>query len=129
VTRAAVVRWHRLRLRVQDNEHVRDLSKLNRELSRTLFIVSESRAHTVLQQENVLVIPDWDGMPAGDRVLLDMLPLLEILSKQDVLDVRAVCQSYRGKDVVAEFRRRMDEAAVQLAHKQAATPRSRFGFG
>lgn len=117
---------------MQGNEHVRDLSKLNRDLSRTLFIVGESRAHTVLQQENVLVIPDWEDMDTHDRTLLDMLPLLEILSKQDVLDVRAVCQSYRGKDVVQEFRRRMEEAAAQraaAASAQKAAQRPRFSFG
>jgi mitochondrial import inner membrane translocase subunit TIM50 len=112
---------------VQGNEHVRDLSKLNRDLSRTLFIVGESRAHTVLQQENVLVIPDWKGMDPSDRTLLDILPLLEILSKQDVLDVRVVCQSYKGTDVVQEFRSRLEAAASKAA--QAAQPtRTRFGF-
>lgn len=112
---------------VQGNEHVRDLSKLNRDLSRTLFIVGESRAHTVLQQENVLIIPDWTGMDSSDRTLLDILPLLEILSKQDVLDVRVVCKSYKGTDVVQEFRSRMEAAATQAA-KAAKPTRSRFGF-
>lgn len=112
---------------VQGNEHVRDLSKLNRDLSRTLFIVGESRAHTVLQQDNVLIIPDWTGMDSSDRTLLDILPLLEILSKQDVLDVRVVCQSYKGTDVVQEFRTRMEAAATQAA-KAAQPTRSRFGF-
>jgi mitochondrial import inner membrane translocase subunit TIM50 len=112
---------------VQGNQHVRDLSKLNRDLSRTLFIVGESNAHTVLQQENVLVIPDWKDMDSSDRTLLDILPLLEILSKQDVLDVRVVCQSYKGTDVVQEFRRRM-EAAANQPPKPVQPVRSRFGF-
>lgn len=68
--------------RMVDNVHVRDLSRLNRDLRRTLFIVSESNKHTVVQEENVLVVPDWDGMDPDDRTLLDILPLLEILSKQ-----------------------------------------------
>lgn len=68
--------------RMVDNLHVRDLSRLNRDLRRTLFIVSESNKHTVAQQENVLVIPDWEDMNPDDRTLLDILPLLEILSKQ-----------------------------------------------
>lgn len=114
---------------VQGNEHVRDLSKLNRDLSRTLFIVGESRARTVLQQENVLVIPDWKGMDPTDTTLLDILPLLEILSKQDVLDVRVVCQSYKDTDVVQEFRNRMEAAAAQVSIAKTAQPsRSRFGF-
>lgn len=112
---------------MQGNQHVRDLSKLNRDLSRTLFIVGESRAHTVLQQENVLVIPDWKDMDSSDRTLLDILPLLEILSKQDVLDVRVVCQSYKDTDVVNEFRTRMDAAANQVP-KAAQPTRTRFGF-
>lgn len=91
--------------------------------------MGESRAHTVLQQDNVLVIPDWTGMDSSDRTLLDILPLLEILSKQDVLDVRVVCKSYKGTDVVQEFRSRMEAAAAQQAAAKAAQPtRSRFGL-
>eukprot|EP00892_Ulva_mutabilis_P001158 jgi/Ulvmu1/11042/UM007_0223.1 len=122
-------RLYRNACRMVDNVHVRDLSRLNRDLRRTLFIVSESNAHTVAQHDNVLVIPDWEDMNPDDRTLLDILPLLEIVSKQDVLDVRVVCRSYKDKDVVAEFRSRMEQADRKQAQKASQSGRPRFAFG
>lgn len=48
---------------------------------------------------------------------------------QDVLDVRVVCRSYKDKDVVAEFRRRMEEADRKQAQKASQSARPRFSFG
>ena len=62
-----------------------------------------------------------------DTTLLDIVPLLELIWKQDVQDARAVCRSYHGKNVVEEFRRR-DRAPV-VRQPTAAPARRRFGFG
>ena len=124
---------------VQRNESMRDLTKLNRDLSQVVFVVSESRAHTVKPADNVLVIPDFKGAdpdkaaPAGDApqdtTLLDLVPLLELMWKNDVADTRVVCKSYAGKDVIAEFRARL---AADVAPKAAASRtggvRRRFGL-
>lgn len=98
---------------MQNNEAMRDLTKLNRDLSSVIFLVTESKKHTVEPSENCLVIPDYapadhtaadarsglGGAGGGggasapqDTTLLDIVPLLELIWKQDVPDTRAVCR-------------------------------------
>ena len=89
---------------LQHNEAMRDLSKLNRDLSNVIFLVTESKKATVEPSENCIVIPDYAPPAAGadvgsghggarhDTVLLDIVPLLELIWKQDVPDTRAVCR-------------------------------------
>jgi hypothetical protein len=138
----------------QDNENVRDLGKLNRDLSNVIFLTTESKKHTVEPADNVLVIPDYappgDGGGAStggtstggasteaprDTALLDIVPLLELIWRQDVPDARAVCRSYEGTNVVEEFRRRnaakAGRAAPAAGRAAAARPGllQRFGFG
>jgi hypothetical protein len=120
---------------LQDQENVRDLTKLNRDLSQVIFVVSESHKKNVLPAENVLVIPDFKpsdpdaGEFQQDTTLLDLVPLLELVWKQDVQDTRVVCRSYAGKDVVSEFRRRASAEAAARSRQSSRSPRLRFGFG
>jgi TFIIF-interacting CTD phosphatase-like protein len=120
---------------LQDHENVRDLTKLNRDLSKVIFIVSESHKKNVVPAENVLVIPDFmppdsdAPQPEQDTTLLDLVPLLELVWKQDVPDTRVVCRSYAGKDVVSEFRRRASAEAAAQSRQSRLSPRLRFGFG
>lgn len=117
---------------MQNNENMRDLSKLNRDLSQVIFVVTESKAKTVEPADNVLVIPDYDAANAPqDTTLLDVVPLLELVWKQDVPDTRVVCRSYQGKHVVDEFRKR-DSSTPRPA--TGGTPAGgagarRFGLG
>lgn len=125
---------------VQRNESMRDLTKLNRDLSQVVFVVTESRAHTVEPADNVLVIPDFKGADpekpghsgAGapqDTTLLDLVPLLELMWRNDVADTRVVCKSYAGKDVVQEFRARLAaDVAPKAAPSRTAGARRRFGL-
>lgn len=94
-------------LRAQNSQSMRDLTKLNRDLSRVVFVVAASKAGSVEPADNVLVIPDMDPVDTQDRTLTDILPMLELIVMRNVPDTRAVCRSYAGKDVVAEFRRRV----------------------
>jgi TFIIF-interacting CTD phosphatase-like protein len=122
---------------LQDNENMRDLTKLNRDLSQVIFLVSEAHKKNVEPADNVLVIPDFKPSEAAhaadapqDTTLLDIVPLLELIWKQDVPDSRIVCRSYSGKDVVSEFRRRASAEAVPKASSPTSrSPRLRFGFG
>jgi hypothetical protein len=131
---AAPLEW---KVCVQDNENMRDLTKLNRDLRNVIFIVTESKAKTVQPAENVLVIPDLapldsDAGTLQDTTLLDIVPLLELVWKQDVPDTRAVCKSYQGTNVVQEFRRRDGHKASPPAASPGSTakaPLRRFGFG
>jgi NLI interacting factor-like phosphatase len=91
----------------QRNQSVRDLTKLNRDLSRVVFVVAASKADSVEPADNVLVIPDMDPSDSNDHTLTDLLPMLELIVMRGVPDARAVCRSYAGKDIAAEFRRRV----------------------
>ena len=44
---------------VQNNENIRDLTKLNRDLPNVIYLVTESKAGTVEPSDNVLVLPDY----------------------------------------------------------------------
>lgn len=61
--------------------YVKDLSKLGRKLER-IVIIDNSPASYIFHQDNAIPVNSWfDDM--NDRELLDILPLLENLSKTD----------------------------------------------
>lgn len=79
-------RLYRDATKYQDGVHLKDLSKLNRDLARTIVIDSDSRSFQ-LQPHNGLKIPKWDRDPQ-DRALIDLIPFLESIVREDVPDVR-----------------------------------------
>ncbi|KAI3714180.1 hypothetical protein L1987_72774 [Smallanthus sonchifolius] len=68
-------RLSRAATRYQDGKHYRDLSKLNRDLSRVLF-VSGNALESCLQSENCVPVKPWK-CEAEDTTLLDLIPFLE----------------------------------------------------
>ena len=44
---------------MQNNENIRDLTKLNRDLPNVIYLVTESKAGTAEPSDNVLVLPDY----------------------------------------------------------------------
>ena len=58
-----------------DGHHVKDLSKLNRDLSKVIFVDFDSAA-AKLNPENVLRVPKWDGS-MSDTALVDLAELLK----------------------------------------------------
>lgn len=111
----------------QDGEHCRDLSKLNRDLSKVLFVTSKKREKTCMQPENTIVIDDWTNMDPSDTTLLDLVPMLQLIVLRQVPDTRTVCASYQGKDVVTTFRERMQSTAAST-EGAAEKPRRRSMF-
>eukprot|EP00891_Asterochloris_glomerata_P004037 jgi/Astpho2/4037/e_gw1.00063.287.1_t len=87
--------WHRGR-------HVRDLSKLNRDLSKVLFVTADENALS-MQPENAVKVSPWKLEP-GDHTLLDLLPFLEAIYSTHRGDVRAVLKTYEGQDIPSAFR-------------------------
>jgi len=110
-------RLYRQDTQYADGEHVRDLSKLNRDISQVLFLSADPHAYA-FQPQNALKLRRWGG-DFRDTTLLDIMPLLQMVALRGVQDVRDVVRSYDGEeDVAAAFKRRMAE--LQSAQKQKA---------
>ncbi|CAJ0950909.1 unnamed protein product, partial [Mesorhabditis belari] len=97
--------------------HVKDLSKLNRDLSKVIYIDFDP-ASFQLNPDNVLRMPKWEG-EMSDTALVDLAELLKTIHLSDVDDVRPTLQYYSSFDnPAAEFRKRAMYLAEQEAEKQ-----------
>ncbi|KAL6966058.1 mitochondrial inner membrane protein required for protein import [Sarracenia purpurea var. burkii] len=87
--------------RYQDGKHYRDLSKLNRDPAKILY-VSAHALESNLQPENSVPIKPWKLEP-DDTALLDLIPFLEYVARNRPADIRPVLASYQGHDIAKEF--------------------------
>lgn len=95
-----------------NGHHVKDLSKLNRDLKKVIYIDFDPQSFQ-LNPENVLRLPKWDG-DMEDTALLDLAELLKTIHLSDVDDVRPTLQYYsQFDDPAKEFRRRAQYLAEQ----------------
>ncbi|KAG2445863.1 hypothetical protein HXX76_000467 [Chlamydomonas incerta] len=114
---AVMHRLYRTDTQYLDGKHVRDLSKINRDLSHVLMISAKPEAWA-LQPSNTLKLKPWKGEP-GDTGLIDLIPFLQFLAMRRVKDVRDVVKSYDGvDDIPAAFRARLQEAAAHQRQGQ-----------
>lgn len=113
--------------------HARDLSRLNRDLRKVVYVTADKDT-AFLQPENALIIRSWgeeQNMDPKDTTLLDLMPFLESIIRFNVRDTREVVQSYRneqersGKDPPTIFKERMQEYKRKL-HKQRGESRTRM---
>lgn len=93
--------------RYVDGKHYRDLSKLNRDPAKVIYI-SGHALESSLQPENSVSIKPWQG-EAEDTALLDLIPFLEYVAKHRPADIRTVLASYQGRDIAKEFIERSKE--------------------
>ncbi|PXF41214.1 Mitochondrial import inner membrane translocase subunit tim50 [Gracilariopsis chorda] len=117
-------RLYRAETHYRNGVHVKDLSRLNRDLSRVI-VIDHDEKHVSMQPENCILIPKWDG-DASDTSLLDLIPVLEGVVRRDVKDVRNHIGVLRGKPLaegVAEYR------ALADAQMQAEGGRAISLFG
>uniref|UniRef100_A0A5B6YG82 Mitochondrial import inner membrane translocase subunit TIM50 n=1 Tax=Davidia involucrata TaxID=16924 RepID=A0A5B6YG82_DAVIN len=91
----------------QDGKHYRDLSMLNRDPSRILY-VSGQALESSLQPENSVPIKPWK-LESDDTALLDLIPFLEYVARNRPADIRPVLASYQGCDIAKEFIERSKE--------------------
>jgi len=89
--------------------HVRDLSRLNRDPRKTLYMTWDE-ATGARQPENVVRVSKWTGDP-GDTQLLDMIPVLQMIVETRMADVRDVARAYKGQDLPPAFRERVKRQA------------------
>lgn len=85
----------------QDGKCYRDLSKLNRDSSKILYL-SAHAFENCLQPENCVPIKPWVN-EVGDTNLTDLLPFLEYIAYNRPNDIRPLLSSYKGKDIATEF--------------------------
>ncbi|KAF9604903.1 hypothetical protein IFM89_011185 [Coptis chinensis] len=97
-------RLGRTATKYQNGKHYKDLSKLNRDPAKVIY-VSGHALETALQPDNCLEIKPWK-LEEGDTALLDLVPFLEFLAYRRPQDIRKVLESYRGCDVATEFHER-----------------------
>ncbi|GJS42253.1 mitochondrial import inner membrane translocase subunit TIM50-like protein [Tanacetum coccineum] len=100
-------RLSRVATRYQDGKHYRDLSKLNRDPSRILYL-SGNALENCLQPENCVPLKPWK-CETEDTALVDLIPFLEYVALNNPADIRKVLASYQGRDIAKEFIERTKE--------------------
>ncbi|KAK1387228.1 Mitochondrial import inner membrane translocase subunit TIM50 [Heracleum sosnowskyi] len=100
----------------QNQKHYRDLSMLNRDPSRVLYL-SGNALETSLQPENCVPIKQWKG-ETEDTELLDIIPFLEYVATHRPNDIRPVIASYKGRDIAKEFIERSKEVQKKLQEQK-----------
>ncbi|KAL2159389.1 hypothetical protein VTH06DRAFT_2393 [Thermothelomyces fergusii] len=98
----------------QDGEIVKDLSYLNRDLSKVIIIDTNPK-HVRAQPENAIILPKWTGDPK-DKELVSLVPFLEFVAGMEYSDVREVIKSFEGHHIPTEFARR--EALARAEHNK-----------
>ena len=121
-------RLYRDSTRYVNGTHVRDLSKLNRDLHQVLLITADPDAYA-LQPENAIKLPKWTTAThdSGDTTLLDLLPFLEAIVRTNVTDVRDVVKSYDGEDIPKAFRERMAKVQEAKMKREKSTSKGWLG--
>ncbi|KAI9857575.1 MAG: mitochondrial inner membrane protein required for protein import [Trichoglossum hirsutum] len=127
-----IVMWPLFReaTRYKDGEYIKDLSYLNRDLSKVILL-DTNPTHVKYQPENAVILPKFTGSP-NDKELVSLIPFLEYVATMGTTDIRTVLKSFEGKHIPTEFARREAIARVQfqkqLAEERAKRPK-RSGMG
>ncbi|KAI9816722.1 MAG: mitochondrial inner membrane protein required for protein import [Thelocarpon impressellum] len=119
-----IVQWPLFReaTRYKDGKHVKDLSYLNRDLSKVILIDTDPD-HAKLQPENAIVLPRWTG-DSKDKELVSLIPFLEYVATMGLSDTRSVLKSFEGKHIAKEFAAR-EALAREKFEKQLTEERGK----
>lgn len=114
----------------ENGEYVKDLSFLNRDLSKVILL-DTVKSHAKNQPENAIILPKWKGDPK-DKELVSFIPFLEFIHTMAYSDVRKAIASFDGTHIPTEFAKREAVARKkfheQLAEDQKKRPK-RSGLG
>ncbi|QLQ79473.1 hypothetical protein HG537_0C01200 [Torulaspora globosa] len=100
----------------KDGVHIKDLSKLNRDLGKVVVIDTDPNSYK-LQPENAIPMEPWNG--EADDKLLRLIPFLEYLATQQVNDVRPILNSFHDKQQIpAEFEGRVHKLKDKFYNEQ-----------
>ncbi|BCR85267.1 protein translocase subunit TIM50 [Aspergillus chevalieri] len=126
-----IIRWPLFReaTRYKDGEYIKDLSYLNRDLSKVIMIDTKEE-HARLQPENAIILNKWQGDPK-DKKLVALIPFLEYIAGMGIDDVRSVLKSFEGTDIPIEFAKRekamRERFQKEVAEEQKKKPRVSVG--
>ncbi|XXH06152.1 hypothetical protein Hte_012598 [Hypoxylon texense] len=109
----------------KDGEIVKDLSYLNRDLSKVIIIDTKAE-HVRNQPENAIILNKWTGDPK-DTELVSLIPFLEYIHTMQYKDVREVLKSFKGKHIPTEFARREAIARAEFQKQYEKEKRNRKG--
>ncbi|KAF8984689.1 mitochondrial inner membrane protein required for protein import, partial [Entomortierella lignicola] len=123
----AVYRLFRESTRYIDGKHVKDLSHLNRDLSKVIIMDSNPDAYS-LQPENAIAMKPWTGDP-NDTELVAMIPFLEAIVLNNVEDVRGPLAMFRGKNIPVEFAKWEEELKEKMRIQWEEEQKSKKGKG
>ncbi|RDA91361.1 hypothetical protein CP533_0005, partial [Ophiocordyceps camponoti-saundersi (nom. inval.)] len=107
----------------EDGEIVKDLSFLNRDLSKVI-IIDTNPSHVRKQPENAIILDPWKG-DVKDKELVSLIPFLEYIHTMQHPDVRKVIKSFEGKHIPTEFARR-EAIARKEFKKQLDAQKSKY---
>ncbi|EOQ99713.1 hypothetical protein E3P92_01353 [Wallemia ichthyophaga] len=117
--------------RYKNGKTVKDLSYLNRDLSKVV-VLDTNPENVSAQPENGLILKPWKGEP-GNKDLIAHIPFLECVALFNVPDVRPVLQKYNGTNIPQEWAKveeKMREKQIENWKNQGGQPKkSGWGFG
>ena len=118
--------------RTHEGKVVKDLSHLNRDLSKVVVLDTDPERYS-MQPENGVRINKWDGS-RGDVDLIQTLAFLEAMALYRLQDVRPVIKRFEGKYIPLEWskedkKRRDEERAKWEASKSSPSSKVSFWFG
>lgn len=103
---------------------IKDLSRLNRPLGRTIMIDWQEDAIS-LQPENSIKIPRWTG-DLKDKTLVELIPFLKHVGPRKDSDFRDILKQYDARDykvLIEKFKEKQNSGS-----KTSSTPTSGGGF-
>ncbi|OAY55252.1 mitochondrial import inner membrane translocase subunit TIM50 [Manihot esculenta] len=105
----------------QDGKHYRDLSKLNRDPGKIIYVSAHAFENS-LQPENCVPIKPFEidekGEGSVDTTLLDLIPFLEYVARASPSDIRKVLASYERKDIAQEFKERSKQTQRRMQEQR-----------
>lgn len=94
----AMHRLYRDATKFVGGEHLKDLSKMNRDINR-IVLIDDEPISAQLQPRNVINIkPFKNGSDRMDRELLDLIPFLQAVAAENVRDIPALLDEFRNSN-------------------------------
>jgi len=120
-------RLYRDSLRYEDGKRYKDLSVLNRDLSKVILVDWDGSA--CLSRDNSLVIPRWNG-DSADRQLIKLADFLRFIIDSNPSDVRPVLRFYRDEpDPLEKFEQlRLEQIEKDRALEEARKANAAAGL-
>ncbi|KZS88216.1 HAD-like protein [Sistotremastrum niveocremeum HHB9708] len=94
--------------RLKDGKVVKDLSYLNRDLSKVIILDTHPE-HVETHPDNAIVMNPWKGDFKTGKELIGLIPFLESIAFYKTEDVRPILRAYKGKDIAVEYAKKEAE--------------------